>query len=88
MYLNRSLPTTKDTVLGEVATREANRAVMEELRHSEATQTKPPRKRRAYSVFSSEQRAAIRKYAAENGNAAAVKKFKGSFNGQLGENTV
>ena len=28
------------------------------------------------------------KYAAENGNAAAVKKFKGSFDGQLGESTV
>ena len=35
----------------------------------------------------SEQRAAIRKYVAEYSNAAAVKKFKGSFDGQLGENT-
>ena len=30
-----------------------------------------------------EQRAAIGNYAAENGNAAAVKKFKGDFDGQL-----
>ena len=29
-----------------------------------------------------------KKYAAENSNTAAVKKFKGSFDGQLGENTV
>ena len=82
-YFSRSLPTAEDTGIGEVATREANRAVTEEIRRSEAAQTKPPRKRKAYIVFSSEQRAAMGKYAAENGNAAAVKKFKSDFDGQL-----
>ena len=58
-YFSRSLPTAEDKGIGEVATREANRAVTEEIRRSEAAQTKPPRKRKAYSVFSSEQRAAM-----------------------------
>ena len=40
----KSIPTTKDIGIGEVATREANRAVTEELRGSEATQVKPPRR--------------------------------------------
>ena len=81
---------TYNTRIGEVATREANRAVTEEIRRSEAAQTKPPWKRKAYSVFSSEQRAAMGnfEYAAENGNAAAIKKFKGDIDGQLGESTV
>ena len=35
------------TGIGEVATKEANRGVTEELRCSEATQTMPPRKRKA-----------------------------------------
>ena len=35
-----------------------------------------------------ERRAAIGKYAAENGNSATVKKFQGDFDGQLGESTV
>ena len=60
----------------------------EELHHSEANQTKLQCKKKAYSVFSSEQRAAIGKYAAEHSNAAALKKFKGDFDGQLGESTV
>ena len=69
------LPTAKDTGIGEAATREANKAVTEELRRPEANQMKQMRKRRAYSVFSGEQHAQIGKYAAENGNAAAVKKI-------------
>ena len=71
--------------VGEVATREANKAVTEELRRSEAKQT---RKRKAYSVFSGEQHAQIGKYAAENGNTAAVKRFKVDYDGQLEESTV
>ena len=70
--------------------KEANEAVQEELQRqqSEADWPKLPRKRKAYTVFSSEQRAAIGKYAAENGNAAAIKKFKGDFDRKLGESTV
>ena len=39
-------------------------------------------------VFSPEQRAFIGKYAAENSNSAAVKKFKASFENGLGESTL
>ena len=46
-YFSCSLPTAEDTEIGEVATREANGAVTEEIRRSEAAQTKPPRKRKA-----------------------------------------
>ena len=82
------LPTAKDTGIGEAATREANKAVREELRRPEANQTKQMCKRKPYSVFSGEQRAQIGKYAAENGNTAAVKRFKDDYDGQLGEITV
>ena len=39
-------------------------------------------------VFSDEQRASIDQYAAENSTAAALKKFKQDFGGNLGESTV
>ena len=45
-------------------------------------------KRKAYVHFTNKQQAAIGKYTAENDNSAAVKKFKGNFDGQLGESTV
>ena len=56
-YFSRSLPTAKDSGIGELATKEANEAVREELRRqqSEADRPKLPRKRKAYTVFSSEQ---------------------------------
>ena len=47
------------------------------------------RKRKAYTAFTAEQRAAIGKFASENGNAAAVEKFKDNFEGgKLRESTV
>ena len=48
-----------------------------------------PRKRKAYTVFTAEQRATIGKYTSKDGNAAAVKKFKANIEGgQLGESTI
>ena len=45
--------------------------------------------RKAYTVFTAEQRATIGKYASEHGNPAAVKKVKANIEGgQLGESTV
>ena len=78
-YFSRSLPTAKDTGIGEVATREANRAVTEEIRCSEAAQTKPPWKRKAYSVFSSEQRAAIGKYALKTATMLPLKSSRATL---------
>ena len=83
-YFKSSLPTAKDTGMSEIATREANAAVSRVMTLPQQTS----RKRKAYSIFSDEQRATIGKYAAENGNAVAVKKFKDDFDGGLGESTV
>ena len=83
-YFKSSLPTAKDTGMSEIATREANAAVSRVMTPPQQTS----RKRKAYSIFSDEQRATIGKYAAENGNAVAVKKFKDDFDGGLGESTV
>ena len=88
-YFKTSLPTPKETGIGEVATRAANSAVSKVL----AKQLQPgvlgeKRKRKDYGVFTDEQRAAIGRYASEHGNNAAVKKFKGEFEGCLGESTV
>ena len=41
-----------------------------------------------YKTFKPKQRATIGKYAAESGNAAAVKMFKAEFDGEIGESTV
>ena len=78
-----SLPTAEETALGDTVTQLANTAVLREI------QAKRPKKRKAYTMYTAEQRATIGKYASEHGNAAAVKKFKADFEGgQLGESTV
>ena len=66
-YFSHVPPTAEDTGIGEVATREENKEVTEELCSSEADQTKQTRKRKVYNVFSGKQRAQIGKYAVENG---------------------
>ena len=71
-----SLPTAKDTGMSEAVMREVNEAISRVLTSTEPSTS---RKRKVYSVFSDEQRATIGQYAAENGNAAAVKKFKQWF---------
>ena len=74
--------------MSEAATREVNAAVSRVLTPTQPSSQQRSRKRKAYSVFSDEQRATIGQYAAENSNAAAVKKFKQDFDGGLGESTV
>ena len=77
------LPTAEDMTLGDTVTQSANAAVLREV------QAERPRKRKAYTVFTAEQRATTGKYASEHGNPAAVKKFKANIEGgQLGESTV
>ena len=82
-YFKSSLPTAKDAGISEVVTRETNAAVSRVL-----TERPQQRKRKAYTAFTDGQRAAIGRYAAEHSNTAAVKKFKGDFEGGLGESTV
>ena len=78
-----SLPIAEETALGDTVTQSANAAVLREV------QVKRPRKRKAYTVFTAEQRATIGKYASEHGNAAAGKNFKADFEGnQLRESIV
>ena len=80
-----TLPTASQPSLTEDAVQCANREVervLEELQMQGGR-----RKRKAYSTFSDEDRAVIGKYAAENGNASALKKFKVSKPGLI-ESTV
>ena len=77
------LTTAKETTLSDSVTQSANTAVLREV------QAKRPRKRKAYTAYTAEQRATIGKYASEHENAAVVKKFKADFEGgQLGETAV
>ena len=80
----RTLPTSKATGIGESATKKGNEEVQNVLDSGEK-RAKKPRKER--TVYSGEDRAAIGKYAAENGNASAQKHFKKKFP-ELGEGTV
>ena len=73
-----NLPTPEQTGLPVAVNTEANKSVQRVL--EESTQAK---KRKKYTTFTAEDRAAIGRYAAENGNASAVKKFNG-----IGESTV
>ena len=78
---SKGLPTTEQTGLPARVLREANEAVKEAL-----NATNVPKKRKYTTAFTAEDRAAIGRYASENGNAAAVKKFRATHN--VGESTV
>ena len=65
-----SLPTARETQLGDVVTQSANVAVLRKVQHR--LQANQRRTRKAYTLFTAEQRAAIGRYASENGNVAAV----------------
>lgn len=78
-----SLPTPEQTGIGEEATLEANKAVESLL----TQQNGGKRKRKPYRRFSDTDRAVIGKYAAEHGNAEAMKRFKQEFP-ELPESTV
>ena len=67
------LPTAEDTTLGDTVTQSANAAVLREV------QAEWPRKRKAYTVFTAEQRATIGKYASEHRNAANPDIVKNGF---------
>ena len=57
--------------MSEAATRQVNAALSRVLTPTQPSSQQRSRKRKAYSVFSDEQRATIGKYAAENSTAAA-----------------
>ena len=55
-----SSPTAEETTLSDTVTPSANAAVLREV------QVKRPRKRKAYTAFTAEQRTTIGKYASEH----------------------
>lgn len=67
-YFKHSVPTVKQIGIGEEATKSANVAVLELQDRS--------RGRKRYMDFSEEERVQIGRYAAENGDISALKKFK------------
>ena len=79
------LPSHKDTGIGEVATREANREVKRVLEKQASQQSAEKRKR--HTNFSDTDRAEIGRYTAEYGNAAVQQHFKAKFP-DLGESAV
>ena len=85
-YFQRSqpLPTSEETGLGEVATKEANAAV-ERILQEERNGTNGVKCK--YTHFTPEHRAKIAKYIAECGNTATARHFSREFP-TLGESTV
>ena len=81
-----ALPTSRDIGLADSTTKKANESVQREPDRQKGEKSLP-KKRKAYTTFSAETRADIGKYAAENGNAAALKKFRCDIT-DLGESTV
>ena len=80
-----SLLTLEEMGIGVLAKKEANKAMQCVL--DEQSSQQPSSKRRKYTTFSDEQRAKVGKYAAENGNTAALRKFRSELP-NLGESTV
>ena len=79
------IPTADDTGIGLQATQKANEAVKRVMSEQQAKQ--PAKKRKIYTTFTDQQRPNIGKYAAENGNAACLRKYRSGMT-DLGESTV
>ena len=80
------LRSLSDTGIGVVATKEANEVVRKVIDHGTSVNV-VSKKRKAYTAFFDETRVDIGRYAAENRNAAALKKFHSDIP-DLGESTV
>ena len=80
------LPTVDQAGLPANVPKEVNQAVATTLERDEASPGKGSKKRKYTTTFTPEDHAAIGRYAAENGNAAAVRKFKATHS--VGERTV
>ena len=84
MQPKRKLPTPEEAGLSPAVTREVNKTVEKAL--MQPAERGSSGKKRKYTTFTAEDRAAVGRYAAEHGNAAAVKKFKATLD--IGESTV
>ena len=77
-----ALPTAKDTGLLEHVIRVANKAVESAQKEQQPNEAPPAKKKKYTTTFSPEDRTEIRRYAANNGNTAAVRKYS------VGESTA
>ena len=77
-FKKAGLPTAEDAGISAKATESANAAVSE-LLQCQLSAPSSARKRKRYISFTDEERVQIGQFAAENGNNAALKKFKSSF---------
>ena len=66
-YFQPTQPTARETDLKEAVVQAANAAVFQEIQNT--TDNTGTRKRKVYTAFTAEQRAAVGKYASKNGNA-------------------
>ena len=83
-----NLPTPDEAGLSASITKEVNQSVERAIAGNRRAPDNPTKtKKRKYTVsFTPEDRATIGRYADENDNAAAVKRFKASH--EIGESTV
>ena len=75
-FKRQSLPASNEAELADAVTREVNNA-MEKILEEERSRASG--RKRKYTHFTPEARARIAKYAAQCGNAAAVKHFAKEF---------
>ena len=81
-----NLPTSSQTQLPTNILSEVNQAVTAVLGHEEERSQRAGTKRKYTKSFTPEDRAKVGRYATENGNTAAVKKFKVTHS--IGESTL
>ena len=81
-----NLPTAEQAQLPPNVLKEVNQTVARVLQHEESRSSKTSTKRKYTTALTPENRAVIGRYAAENGNATAVKKFTAKLS--VGETTV
>ena len=80
------LPASSDAGIAESAAKKVNEAIRKEL-DGQKSKKSLPKKCKAYTAFSDETHTNIERYAAENSNTAALKKFHSDI-ADLGQSTV
>ena len=86
-YFKSNQPTPEETGLTSREVDAANKAVQKVIGNVNAgASSRGGQKRKYTTTFTAEDRAQIDKYAAENGNLAAQKRFKSDYD--IGESTV
>ena len=74
-YFKKTLCSAGETEISEVATREVNQRVLDRA----GGEPGPSGWRKPYTVYTDEERGWIGRFAAENSNAPALKRFRGDL---------